>query len=533
MNLEESNSYQDNVESRDRKKRGVMLSIILCGVLIALLFIMIVIISYQDSITEKFFINGTQTSKLSNKIYGAIDGVVYIDVKELSSVLGYTYTKGEYKKYNENEDSCYLQNDFEIITLTSGDNNYNKYIEISNNATLAEIQVTSKNSPGYYENYKIENPIVYENGKIYVPLDSLPKMFNVSIDWQEYRKYIYTLEEKIQKAQKIIAKYNYQEMSGYYENLRAIMDGYVIVGDAEVAAQNASKYYGVFSLNDTAEIISLKYDEIIYTQNVEEFYIKAENGTMGILDNTGGTIIAPSEFEEISLLDEENQLYLVKKDNEYGVVNRNGKVLVYAENDKIGLDEQYISEFTLDTIENPNMLFGKCIPVQKDGNFGLYNKDGNMILNLLYQGFGYKSSATSRTSGNEQSVLLIPSSVGINGIVINLGDLYGVFDINTESIILPCVYDKIYAITKNGKTTYYADWGGNTIDLKDYLKSEGLNNVSEDDKKTNKSSSDNENTVSSNNTVSSSNNTVMNETVDNENNNVANSGNDVIVIETN
>ena len=123
MNLEESNSYQDNVESRDRKKRGVMLSIILCGVLIALLFIMIVIISYQDSITEKFFINGTQTSKLSNKIYGAIDGVVYIDVKELSSVLGYTYTKGEYKKYNENEDSCYLQNDFEIITLTAGDNN--------------------------------------------------------------------------------------------------------------------------------------------------------------------------------------------------------------------------------------------------------------------------------------------------------------------------------------------------------------------------------------------------------------------------
>ena len=41
MNLEESNSYNQEVESRDRKRRGVMLSIILCGVFIALLFIMI------------------------------------------------------------------------------------------------------------------------------------------------------------------------------------------------------------------------------------------------------------------------------------------------------------------------------------------------------------------------------------------------------------------------------------------------------------------------------------------------------------
>ena len=107
MNLEESNSYNQEIESRDRKRRAVMLSIILCGVFIALLFVMIIIISYQDSITEKFYIDGVQIKSFNNSMYTQIDGVTYVDVRTLSSALGYTYTKGEYKKYNEDENGEY------------------------------------------------------------------------------------------------------------------------------------------------------------------------------------------------------------------------------------------------------------------------------------------------------------------------------------------------------------------------------------------------------------------------------------------
>ena len=161
MNLEESNSYNQEVESRDRKRRGVMLSIILCGVFIALLFIMICIISYKDSITEKFFINRAQTVKLNNSLYRDIEGVIYIDIRTLAENLGYRYTKGEYKKYNENEDSCYLQNDFEIVAITSGKCNYDKYIELAANATIAEIPVTAKGDTDTSETYKTETPIMY------------------------------------------------------------------------------------------------------------------------------------------------------------------------------------------------------------------------------------------------------------------------------------------------------------------------------------------------------------------------------------
>ncbi len=483
MNLEESNSYNQEIESRDRKRRAVMLSIILCGVFIALLFVMIIIISYQDSITEKFYIDGVQIKSFNNSMYTQIDGVTYVDVRTLSSALGYTYTKGEYKKYNENEDSCYLQSDYEIVTLSAGNDSYDKYIEITApSPKIAEIPIVVNNKGGYSETYKLQNEIVYQNGKIYVPLDSLQKMFNINISWKEYRKKIYTLANRVANAKATIGKYGYTEMSGDYENLRAIIDGLVIVADT----QASSKYYGVFSFGNenqkAGEILSRKYDNITYAQNVGEFYITVENGTMGLLNSEGGTIIdSSSGYEEISLLDDdgENQLYLVKKGKEYGVVSRTGEVLVHPENDEIGLKNEYVSSFSLEKIRNPKVLFDACIPVKKDGKYGLVNKDGEQKLNLSYEGFGYKTTATSSTSGNEQSVLLIPPSVGIKGIVVNYDDLYGIFDVTTQKLILPCVYSKIYAITRNGKTTYYIEYNGASVELKDYLEDNGLNNVDE------------------------------------------------------
>ncbi len=187
-------------------------------------------------------------------------------------------------------------------------------------------------------------------------------------------------------------------------------------------------------------------------------------------------------LKNISLLDDdgEDQLYLVKKGEEYGVVSRTGEVLIHAENDEIGLDEDTLENYTLENIRNANVLFDSCIPVKKDGKYGLFNKKGEQILNLSYEGFGYQSESKLKTSGNEQSVLLIPASVGIKGIVVNYNDLYGIFDVTTEKLLLPCVYSKIYAITRNGKTNYYIEYNGASVDLKDYLEDNALNNVDEE-----------------------------------------------------
>lgn len=468
MNLEESDIFKKEIERNSRHKKTVIISICVCVILMIFLIGLIIFIRYQDSITLKLFVDGKQVS-IPNKLYKQIDGKTYVNLKQISSLLGYNYTKGVYGKYNEDEDSCYMQNDFEIVAVTAGESKYTKYIELTGENIVADIKVSIKSDAGYSESFKIENPVKYEDGNLYIQKDYISQMFNINYTWEKYRIKFYTLDYQVAKAKKTITSKGYKEMSGYYENLRAILDGFAIIG-------NGSKVYGVMSLADGKEIISLKYNDIKYVQNSKEFYITVADGTMGILAADGSTIIKPTEYEKISLLDEENQLYLVENNKEYGVLNRKGETIVFAENDKIGFDT---SPYTLENIDNGLLLFGKCIPVKKDDKYGLYDVNGDMLLNVNYEDFGCKSTASSTTSGNEQSVLIIPSEVGINGIVIKYNNLYGIYDVNAKEIILTCVCPKIYAITKNGKTTYYMEFNGEQIELEQFLIEQGFKNIDE------------------------------------------------------
>ena len=247
-----------------------------------------------------------------------------------------------------------------------------------------------------------------------------------------------------------------------------------MVGDSK-NPKAKSENYGVISL-DGKEIISKKYEEITFVQNTEQFYVTTSDGRVGILDKDAGNVIAPSDkFEEISLLDQENKIYLVRKGKEYGVVNGTGKIIIYPEKDKIGID---LEKTKFENVENPNVLFNKCIPVEKDNKFGLYNLDGDVVLEAAYDGFGYITTEKV-SSGNEESVLLIPSYVGINGIVVNYNDKYGIYDVNV-GLTVPTVFDKIYSRTRNGETTYYAQYNGEEMNLEDYLKSSNLNTVDDE-----------------------------------------------------
>ena len=495
MNLEESDLYREEIEKNTRHRRSVMISIILCAFLILFLVILIGILKYQDSITEKLFINEKQVS-LTNGFYKVVpvekddekSDVTYIRIKDMATLLGYTYSKGEYNKFNEDEKSCYLQNDYEIFSLSSESDQFKKYIEMTGEQSIADLKVTMENDSGYNETFKLNYPIQFIDGDLYVSLYDITDMLNVRVDWQEYRFNFYSLEYMVSYAKAAMGKAGISQMSGYYENLRTVLYNYVVVGNG---AENSES--GLFGIVDFSgkEIVGMKYSNIKFAQNAKEFYVTTSNSTMGILNSDGSTKIAPTEFQEISLLDDNAQLYLVEKDGEYGVINKNGKIIIHAENDKIGFDA---SKFDLVDIENSSLLFGKCIPVEKDNKYGFYNTDGELILGINYSALGYLSTSSKTTSGNEENVLVIPSSVGINGIVISQNDLYGIFDANTESIILPCSYSKIYAITKSGVTTYYVELGDEKYELSEFLKENGLNNVDENGKYIDSSNSEEDNT---------------------------------------
>ena len=469
MNLEESDSFKNEIEKNTRQRRTVMLSIVVCAMIAALLFVLIMILKYQDSITLKMFLDGKQIS-IPKGFYKDIDGKIYVDVKALGEKLGYTYTKGVYGQYNEDDDSCYLQNGFEVVAITAGAEKYTKYLEAIKGTKIADIPATTFEDNGYKESFSmVDAPAVFdENKKIYVCKDYLPEMFNMHIDWKEFRIRFTSFEQIVADAKKQVAKAEYTVYDGNYENLRAALYGFAIVG-------NDSKQFGVYSLTEGREIISLKYNQIEFVQNTQDFYITVADGTKGILSSEGKTIIAPSAYQDIKLLDEEQKLYIVEKDSEYGVLDKNGQVVIHAENDYIGYDTK---KYTLIPIENSALLFNKCIPVEKDGKYGLYSTDGTVLLSMVNDAFGCITNASSQTSGNKQNVLLIPSEVGINGIVYSFNGYYGIYDVNEEEPVIPPACQSVYAITKGGETTYYFDYMDVTYDLKQYLLDRGLANVS-------------------------------------------------------
>ncbi len=475
MNLEESDSFRDELEKTSRKKRLVVISIVLCAFLIVLLIGLIIAIQHQDAITEKFFLDGTQIAKPQN-VYIDVEGVTYVNIETFveflktskNSTMKYDYQKGHYGLYDEDEESCLIDNGYETLAISADNKYYQKYInkEAPEEPIIAGIEVSIKSEYGYSEKFNIENPIRYIDNKIYVPLENIPEMFNLRLEWGEYRKRIYSFENIVASAQTELGKLGTgQIMSGYYENLKALIYGYAVLQDAE------ETNYGVYSLTDGKNRLSSKYKDITFVQNVQEFYITADNETMGLVTAEGKTIIKASEYNSISLLDDDNQLYMVEKNKEYGVISRTGKPIIHAEYDGIGIDT---SKFTLDAIENEKLLAEKCIPVEKNKKYGLYNSEGDQILNESYDGLGYISQSTTNKAGEEESVLFIPKTEGVNGIIVNQGDMYGIFDIDDEVLFLPCSFTKIYAIRKGGKVIYYIEFNGQQYELKSYLEELGI-----------------------------------------------------------
>lgn len=76
----------------------------------------------------------------------------------------------------------------------------------------------------------------------------------------------------------------------------------------------------------------------------------------------------------------------------FGIINKEGKTIVYPEYDQIGVDAtKYPS------IDNQYIMLDKYIPVMKDKKWGMYNTDGQEVLGLEYDEIGctekYKSIA--------------------------------------------------------------------------------------------------------------------------------------------
>ena len=95
------------------------------------------------------------------------------------------------------------------------------------------------------------------------------------------------------------------------------------------------------------------------------------------------------------------------------------------------------------------------------------DKNGNQILDTVYDSIGYIAGTKKDTAENNLAV--IPD---IEGIVVCKDEKYGIVN-SRGKFIAPCSFDKIYSITNLGKDTYYLTYGTQTITLEDYQKLNG------------------------------------------------------------
>lgn len=322
MNLEESASYIEELERRNRNKKLIIGCFIICILLLIFLVVLIAVIIHIDSLKLKVYINDNKVN-FSDALFRDVDGVSYVNINEFCQLTGYSYVKGDYGKYTEDNNSCYVKNDIEIASMKADSTILIKYMDFSNEIAIGGINSIVKSKEGDSQTYFLENPVKFIDGILYIPFDNLEKTFNVNIytsinskTSEINRIKIYTFDALVSMANAKIKAMGFSELSNSYENLRAVVDKMAVVGNGET--------FGVVSLDTGKELISIKYKDLMYIQNTKEFLVTADT-KVGILSENGSTIVRPTEYDDISVFDELNKLYLVKKNENYRSFKQNRK----------------------------------------------------------------------------------------------------------------------------------------------------------------------------------------------------------------
>jgi hypothetical protein len=98
--------------------------------------------------------------------------------------------------------------------------------------------------------------------------------------------------------------------------------------------------------------------------------------------------------------------------------------------------------------------------------YGIIDKNGDIVINIEYDKIGY-SEKTNLT----QPVLIIENlKNNETGLVVAKNNKYGIVSLSTGKIIIDCSLDKIYTkISSSKEKTYYVEIENTEIELNEYI----------------------------------------------------------------
>lgn len=486
MNEFDRNAFKRNAV-KERKKKKILTGIVICIITIIVLATFIIYLQYKDAHTFKVFANDVQMPLKDGFSLTSETGEVYVRAKDIAGYIGWEYQNGEYGSYTEEITSGYVRNGYEVASFVAGSNEIKKYIQVTAKPVFVQetkqtIEPYKPNSAnGTLETAKIENPVIMKDNEIYFPLKSLPDICNCAVDFSNpYRMRIYEQNFLRGIAKQNAVNFGYDGISDIYENHRLFGYGRMVVKKGSLN--------GVIDMYSGKTIIGLKYAQMVFAQNMKEFFIKTSvNGenSIGIIDDKGDQRIEPKKYSDIKILSDELGLYLVEKDEKYGVLDREGKIVIHCEYDSIGIPSNIVSDFDFSLEDSRYLLFNNTIVVKKDNKYNLFNYEiGDDVTNPTppYAGIGYIADDDRNAPRNAEKVLTIElkdlelvdgQKIDVKAIILQLEVdkqiKYGVYDAESQKLILPCVYDRIYSTTSKGVTEYYIELQGTTKKFSEQL----------------------------------------------------------------
>jgi len=444
MNLIEE-SFREKEEKKKKKTTGIIL-----GAIIFVVIIIIAIVSYLiyiQNTTLKVFLDGKESQKIRQMLVIENDGTIYLPIKEVASYLGYDSYNGEYSDKSESSSKCYVQ---------GKDGNEVANFSLNSNKVY-KLDLSSGTENYEYEYFK--KPVKAINGVLYASSEAIEKGFNIGFNYDEdkNRIYIYTLPYYVQSYSPKVLDYNYTKLSETFANEKTILQGMLVVEKGE----HTDKKVGVIDLNGNA-ILEPKYDSITYLPDIGDFLVETKE-KFGIISKDKRTKVEII-YDSIELMDSDSGLYVAKKGNKYGVIDLNGKIKIFIENDEIGMD---ISKFEQNNIKNKYILAENVIPARKDKLWGLYDKSGKLIVDFKYDSFGF----IDKTNKDALNLLVIPN---YNVIVACKDKKYTLLNSIGQELFAAPVADDIYMTISEGQRNYYISVNNGVMNVKDYFDKIGI-----------------------------------------------------------
>ena len=384
----------------------------------------------------------------------------YISIEDLAKTngMGYSYKSGS--KEVEDTNKCYVTDSYEST-----------FFEVGSNRIYKVLTGTEET-----EFYEIEDVVIKENEKIYMPLSATEVAFNSSLSNNNNKISIYSMSyiEGIYNREK---KDNFVPDSSIvwgtvYSNKKLLKKGLVIVKDstgnlgvAKVSSNTETNGKVKVTKVSTEHVITPKYTSIEYVEEFDQLIVQNESGkgVVQLEEKEDGTISVKTkvipQFENIEPINSE--LFLVSKTVDektvkYGIVGESGEVKLAIEYDKIGVD---VLKFTNNNLTSEFIIYDNLIPVKKSGLWGMINLNGKIVIKTEYQDFGCD------TSNSTSNVLIVPEQ---KGIVVKKNDKYEIITAS-KSVLIDNKITKIYKENIDGKDEYIMIYDGKKLNVLDTI----------------------------------------------------------------